>query len=118
MDEVPSKTIADVGKEPDKAALRSQLLNSLKNLSSDQILTLSQQACERMTKQAIWQNARIVLGYAPMGLELDIWPLLVQGRAEGKKIALLRFETKRREYMACQLDEMTDVVKGQFGIRE
>ena len=50
---------------------------------------------------------------------MDVWPLLAEALAAGKRVALPRFVTAARSYEACEVsDPANDVKVGHFGIRE
>lgn len=79
----------------------------------------SAQARDLLQQRPIWQAADAILFFAPVGGELDIWPLLGIALAAGKTVALPRFDLTSKKYMACQLQDLaTEVTFGRFGIRE
>jgi 5-formyltetrahydrofolate cyclo-ligase len=70
-------------------------------------------------QQAVWKQAQSILFYAPIGHELDLWPLLIEALAIGKTVALPSFNTETNFYTACQIREPArDLKLGKFGIRE
>ena len=102
-----------------KSALRQQVLVRLGHMRLEQRAAVSSQACARMEQQGLWQRARSVLLYAPMTEELDVWPLVVQGLAAGKTVALPRFDPVAKQYFARWIKDLTrDIQSGHFGIRE
>ena len=51
--------------------------------------------------------------------ELDIWPLLTEALADGKRAALPRFVRATRRYEVCEITTLErDLEVGHFGIRE
>ena len=69
--------------------------------------------CEKLRVLPQWQRAKTVMGYAPMGDEPDIEPLLCVTRAT----ALPRWTTGG--YTPAQITNLqTDLCQGQFGVRE
>ena len=102
-----------------KSALRQQIVARLGNMRPAERAAGSAQACARMEQQGLWQQARSVLLYAPMPDELDVWPMVVQGLAAGKTVALPRFDPVSRQYSARWIEDLSrDIQSGHFGIRE
>ncbi len=66
-----------------------------------------------------WRAARRILGFAPMAAEIDLWPALVQALADGKVVALPRYDPATASYVAAQVRNLEqEVVSGAFGLRE
>ena len=102
-----------------KSALRDLVYARLQKMTPEQRARASAQARARLEKQAAWTEARSVLLYAPMPEELDVWPLVQVALAAGKRVALPRFDSRTRSYIACQVQNPADDIKpGYFGIRE
>ncbi len=61
----------------------------------------------------------MVLFYAPLPEELDVWQLATKTLAAGKMVALPRFDSAKGTYVACRIQNLTsDLESGRFGIRE
>jgi 5-formyltetrahydrofolate cyclo-ligase len=102
-----------------KSTLRQQIRARVKSLTLEQRVAASARACALLEQQPVWQRAQLIFFYAPLPEELDIWPLLHDGLAAGKTIALPRFDPATGRYVACQItDTAKDLSGGQFGIRE
>jgi 5-formyltetrahydrofolate cyclo-ligase len=102
-----------------KRALREQVGARLKGLGGTERAAGSAQARARLAAQPLWQKARSVLFFAPLPEEVDVWPLLTEALAEGKQVALPRFDAERKGYEACAIqDPAVDLQPGHFGIRE
>jgi len=102
-----------------KAALRVQVRDAVRKLTKAARQELSEKARDVLKGRAIWKNAETILFYAPVKEELDVWPLLAEAQAEGKRIALPRFSPDTNSYLACEVpDPGSDLQSGQFGIRE
>ena len=69
-----------------KAALRKQIRGALQKISPAARNVMSAQIRDRLKEQAIWKNAGVVLFFAPLPDEPDVWPLLEDALAD-KKIA-------------------------------
>ncbi len=102
-----------------KAALRKQIRGALQKISPAARNVMSAQIRDRLKESAIWKNAGVVLFFAPLPDEPDVWPLLEDALA-GKKIAALpRFDSASNAYVACRVKNLrSEIVTGQFGIRE
>lgn len=102
-----------------KASLRQQVRSRLNAMSAAQRKAASREICSRLQLQTIWNCAQIMLFFAPLRTEPDIWPLLVEALRAGKTVALPRFSAPTQSYVACVVRNLeTDLVTGQFGIRE
>jgi 5-formyltetrahydrofolate cyclo-ligase len=102
-----------------KIALRSQIRARVKALSGEQRAVGSTQACELLARQPAWKRARLIFFYAPLPYEIDIWPLLSGALADGKTVALPRFDAATQRYVACQIQDVSrDLSHGKYGIRE
>lgn len=102
-----------------KAALRAEMRSVLKGISPLQRTQDSLRACALLAKQDVWRRAARVLGYAPRTDELDIAPLISAALAEGKMVALPRFDAETGTYQARQIDcAVSELPPGYSGIRE
>ena len=102
-----------------KSALRRQVLAELRALPQAERTAASEQACARLAQQPLWQEARTILGYAPMPGELDIWPLLVAAAQAGKVVCLPRYVATADTYEACRVPRWSeDLLRGRLGILE
>jgi 5-formyltetrahydrofolate cyclo-ligase len=102
-----------------KQKLRYQVRAALRQIPAQQRATASTQARALLKAQAQWRAAQSILFFASLPEELDVWPLLAEALAAGKRVALPRFVAAAQGYEACQvLDPEADLELGQFGIRE
>jgi 5-formyltetrahydrofolate cyclo-ligase len=108
------------GAQPEaKAALRREVQAVLARLSAEERSAASAQDRELLLAQPAWRHAKAILFYAPLPLELDLWPLLGEALRMGKIVALPRYLAQTRTYTPCRVEEVArDVVEGHFGIRE
>lgn len=74
--------------------------------------------CEAVAASASYRYADTVLGYAPIGCEIDVWPFLERAISEGKRVALPRThgEGVMTFHYVGTLGEAEPT--GAFGIRE
>ena len=102
-----------------KASLRQQVRARLNAITPAHRGAASLQICSRLRQQTIWQSAGSILSFAPLPAEPDIWPLLEEAWLAGKTVALPRFASQKRSYVACVVQNPgADLASGQFGIRE
>jgi 5-formyltetrahydrofolate cyclo-ligase len=91
----------------------------LKSLPPSERAALSLSAADRLVKQQAWQNARAILFYSPSPQELDLSPLLVRARTEGRLAALPRFAPEQQLYVPVPIQDPDCLLQpGQFGILE
>lgn len=103
----------------DKASLRQQVRARLQSAPLGMRTAASARLCARLQEQRTWSVAKCVLLFAPLPHEPDIWPLLAEGIAAGKTIALPAFVPGTNTYTARQIIDLArDLVAGKFGIRE
>lgn len=100
-----------------KSELRRQIRARLKNIPPAVRAVESIGLCERLKAQM--QSAHTILFFASLTDELDIWPVLELSLALGNDCALPFFEAGKNAYGARVLGKLaTDIVIGQFGVRE
>ncbi len=103
----------------EKARLRVRLADASSGLTPEQRARASTAARDRLTQQPEWQNAAAVLLFAPMPLELDVWPLAELALALGKRVGLPRYDRRTRQYVVGRVADLScDVQPGWYGIRE
>lgn len=102
-----------------KAAVRQHLRDQFARLSAAERANGSAQLCNRLAQQTAWQNARVILCFAPLTDEPDIFPLLAAALAAGKTAALPRFSPDAGAYVAAEIrDPGRDLSLGRFDILE
>lgn len=102
-----------------KAQLRRQLKARGKTSQADDRAAASRAALDRLLARSEWQAARTVMCFAPLPDELDLWPLAARALAEGRRLALPRFDPAVGAYEAAHVEDLErDVAVGAFGIRE
>jgi 5-formyltetrahydrofolate cyclo-ligase len=102
-----------------KASLRTQVRERLRVMTETARASSSARARELLQAQKQWRDARSVLLYAPMSMELDVWPLLELLLRTGKTAALPRFAPELQKYIVCPvLNSEADICSGNYGIRE
>jgi 5-formyltetrahydrofolate cyclo-ligase len=72
-----------------------------------------------LRRQGIWKSAGSILFFAPLPAEPDIWPLLEEALLAGRMVALPRYSSQSRGYVACLVQNArAELQSGQLGIRE
>ena len=97
-----------------KAELREEMRAEAKRHSAEERADASRRICERIRAKAVWKQAVKILLFVPTAHEPDIWPLV----GDGKQVSLPAFDGKLGRYQAREIKHDTDLVLGQFGIRE
>ncbi len=74
--------------------------------------------CRLILESTVWQRANQVMLYAPMSGELNVSSLMESGLKNSKLVALPRFSVKKKSYEVCEVDSLSDLVPGKFGVPE
>lgn len=102
-----------------KRALRAALQRCNAWASPEDRGRLSRAVCDRIRGQDVWRRAGAILAFAPMPGELDIWPLVLEAMAEGRTVALPRYNPVTGAYEAAVVEDVqTQLEEKRFGIRE
>jgi 5-formyltetrahydrofolate cyclo-ligase len=102
-----------------KSALRKKIRDALKSFPAGKRGVDSPKVCELLRQQPFWKRAAAVLLFAPLPDEVNVWPLTEEALAEGKIVALPRFDPVGANYAACRIQNLqSEIVAGQFDIRE
>jgi 5-formyltetrahydrofolate cyclo-ligase len=102
-----------------KRALRRHVRKQLAGISVARRTADSARACALLERQGVWREARSILFYAPLPVELDVWPLVTETLAAGRTVALPRFDATAGRYVACRIaNPDADLRTGVAGIRE
>jgi 5-formyltetrahydrofolate cyclo-ligase len=102
-----------------KAELRKRIREMLSLISPSERTAASRELCAHHRRQPVWTSAKSVLFFAPLPDEINIWPLVEEGRAEGKVVALPRFSALTQAYVAAVVHDLAnDLRTGKLGIRE
>jgi len=102
-----------------KAALRREILARRDALDSDTRGRLSTAALARVAALDAFRRARVVLGYASFGSELETRPFLQAVLAAGRTLVLPRVERAARRLALHQVRDLdTELRPGTWGIPE
>jgi 5-formyltetrahydrofolate cyclo-ligase len=109
--------MSDVSEQ--KVMLRRELRARLRTIPAAELAREGEQLRERLLRQPEWRQARSVMLFASMPEEPDLWPLAERALAEGRRLALPRFDRGAGVYAAATVRDLAqDVQMGSFGIRE
>ena len=100
-----------------KTDLRRKIRAALEKISPAVRAAESFDLCARLKPQL--PGARIILFFAPLANEIDLWPLLEEQLAAGKAVALPWFDSATQTYHARRVVNLAgEIVAGKFGVRE
>jgi 5-formyltetrahydrofolate cyclo-ligase len=102
-----------------KALLRRQLCRAVADIPLEDRTSQSGVACGMILDSAVWREASAALLYAPLPEELDVSPLWPAALADGKTLALPRFDPAQNHYVAATVaDPSRDLIHGRYRVRE
>jgi 5-formyltetrahydrofolate cyclo-ligase len=105
------------GWQKQKAELRTQIRARLEKISPAARAVESIDLCARLKMQM--PSARVILFFAPLPDEPDVWPVLEESLALGMTCALPFFDAEKKTYGAKEIKKpATDIVTGKFSVRE
>jgi 5-formyltetrahydrofolate cyclo-ligase len=102
-----------------KKDLRIETRAKVHAITPDQRTNFSNLACALLRQQKIWTDAKSVMFYSPLIDELDLSPLINEGLAAGKTVALPKFVEATQSYIPFKISNTDrDCAAGKFGIIE
>ncbi len=101
-----------------KKALRRLMREREPEVSAAELAAASARLCERLRPAQVWKESRRILSFLPMPGEPDVRPLLEQALADGKTLALPRFNAQRGDYDICLTRDLAALETGHWGIPE
>lgn len=101
-----------------RAITRKYYKELRKKISAEEIQQKSEQICKRIVASDWYKNAKIILGYYPLGKEADILPVLEHALAVGKVVALPRTGKDCCMDFYKVKNMNTDLAEGAFHIQE
>ena len=101
----------------DKKEVRREVTGKKKQMSEDQIASLSAELKERFCSLEAYKNASVIYAYMSYNQEVRTMPIIGQAWEDGKKIAVPL--TINKEYMEfIYLESFEDLENGYMGIPE
>lgn len=101
----------------DKKEVRREVTGKKKQMSEDQIASLSAELKERFCSLEAYKNASVIYAYMSYNQEVRTMPIIRQAWEDGKKIAVPL--TINKEYMEfIYLESFEDLENGYMGIPE
>lgn len=102
-----------------KAQVRARLLARARQATAPERAAASAAICKNLPQLPVWPRAGVVLFFAPLATEPDIWPVLELALAQGKVVGLPGYCAANDTYKAYRVvDPEREVRPGHFGIRE
>lgn len=102
-----------------KVRLRQHVRERLEALTFADRAAAAARLCACLPQQRVWREAQTILLFFPLPDEPDIGPLLGAVLSAGKTLALPRYANSEQKYEAAAVKDLgSDLVSGQFGIRE
>ncbi len=100
----------------EKAALRRAMRARREAISPEEARAAGEAALPLLIRTACWRDAKVVMGYAAVRGELDVFPLMEAAWAEGKTVLFPRCES--RSLSALAVSDRASLVSGMHGIPE
>jgi 5-formyltetrahydrofolate cyclo-ligase len=101
-----------------KASLRREIRARLRSLQPGEREQAATLLAAKLQAQTFWRQARIVLLFAPLPDEPDLWPLVRAALAEPKQVCLPRFDPAESTYQARPIRGLAELAPGRFGVLE
>lgn len=101
-----------------KKLLRHQITQKLIQFDQKAAVYEASLIVEHFKTWPIWINAGCVGMFAPLKLEVDIWPLIRLGIESGKNVYMPSYLENQDEYCFRRLFAIEELQKGRFGIFE
>ncbi len=102
----------------EKQDLRQAIKQKRDAIPPEKKKELDRLICARIAKTPQFQNATAVLFYAPIGSEVNLFPLVKLAQSKGKKIAFPRCDTNAEEMHFFELLPNQKLTRGAYSIPE
>lgn len=102
---------------PERKNCRSYYRELRNSLSKETVQEKSRMICHKILDSQEYRLAQVILGYYPLGNEVDCRTVLKQGLAEGKRIALPK-TAGNGQMDFYEIHSMNDVEEGMFHVME
>lgn len=100
----------------DKTALRREIREKKKAMSTEEIEARSARLGELFAQTEAYKNAKTIYGYMPYNQEVRTVPILEQAIRDGKRVAVPKVYGDIMKFI--YLDDLTQVEKSDMGIPE
>lgn len=100
----------------DKTALRREIREKKKAMSTEEIETRSARLGELFAQTEAYKNAETIYGYMPYNQEVRTVPILEQAIRDGKRVAVPKVYGDIMKFI--YLEDLTQVEKSDMGIPE
>lgn len=99
-----------------KKELRAEIRQKRNAMSDEDILSLSNDICDRVISYASYTKAEVILAYVPMRGEVDTMPVILDALEKGKIVAVPRVSGSIMNFY--QIKSTKDLQSGYMGILE
>lgn len=101
-----------------KEKLRKDILKMRINLSKQDLLEKSNKIKKRLSKMALFQNAKTILFYVSYGNEVNTHDMIKESIAMGKNVVVPKSVTKNNTLILSKLKSWDDLEIGAYNILE
>ena len=101
-----------------RAIIRKHYKTLRNEMSAEEVQQKSVQICERIITSDWYKKAQVIMGYYPVGNEVNILPVLEHAMSVGKDVVLPRTEKDSRMDFYKVRNLETDMTEGAFHIME
>jgi len=101
-----------------KNEMRKQMFLAKQAISNAEMLEQSSQLCDQLEKTDFWSSSKTVLLYSNLNKEISVNQLIERGLKIKKSIALPRYDSNNKNYTACIISALKDLVIGRYNIME
>lgn len=88
------------------------------SMDKAQVSEKSIKACEIFLKSALYENAKTIMLYMPLGNETDTTDIIKRAFADGKRVAFPVTDEESGEITPCYATAKTTFSKGAFSVNE
>jgi 5-formyltetrahydrofolate cyclo-ligase len=101
-----------------KRLARQKARLSMEGMTLGQLEEDSLAVCRLILESVVWERARQVMLFVPLSKELNVNLLMERALGDRKLIALPRFSTGKNVYEVCEIDNLSGLMPGKFGVLE
>jgi 5-formyltetrahydrofolate cyclo-ligase len=117
--ELEMKSASKAEHESAKSLLRNGILAQRKQLGVNEVRVWSKRITELIIESPFFQQAQVIMGYAPCNNEVDISPLIQVALEQGKRVLLPNTKWENRQLLPVAVNKYPeDLVAGPYGILE
>ena len=100
----------------EKKQLRRQMKKKRDELTAEERMQASMRICEKLVQLELFQSAQTIYFYAPVGSEVDLWPLWERAHRLGKRTFFPKVFGDTMRFF--QVTDKTQLAEGSFHVLE